>query len=218
MTTKISTTNRILNIKRHFYNLWKQYSILKVSILLLIIFTCFSNCSKNSSPKNYTLSKDGLAFIQLPLGKYFIYKDSATLQSDSVVVTESLSQTISGTSPYPYSADDYTLILSKIDSMGNITTWLSGEANAGVSDVNVYMERLAPNNSGYLFRYPPCNCGTESSISSMVVEGKTYTDVVLTLDTQYDPYSYYWAKGVGLIKCTEMIDSVTKTYTLLRSN
>ncbi len=102
--------------------------------------------------------------------------------------------------------------------MGNITTWLSGEANAVLSDVNIYMLRQVPNNDGHLFRYPPLGDSLELSIPSMVVEGKTYTDVILTSYSQYDAYSYYWAKGVGLIKCTELINSVTKTYTLLRNN
>ena len=146
MLTKISTTNRILNIKKHFFNFWKKHSILKLSILLLIIFTGFSNCSKSSGPiPNYTLSKERLAYIQLTLEKYFIYKASATLQSDSVVVTESSLKSVRnsiGLSTYTaYTADDYTLVLSKIDSLGNITTWLAGEAFAVDSTGNIYMAR-----------------------------------------------------------------------------
>jgi hypothetical protein len=226
MLMKISTTNRKLNIKKQFYNLLKQQSILKVSILLLIIFTCFSSFSKESgsSPSiNYTLSKDGLAYIQLTPGKYFIYKDSATLQLDSVVVTESLLKSVKNYTgginlSSPYTADDYTLILSKINSPGNTIAWLAGEATAADSTGNIYMARQVPSGNGDLFDYPPCNCGPEMNISSMVVEGKTYTDIILTSDSQSDPYSYYWANGVGLIKCTEIVNSVLKTYTLLRHN
>ena len=57
----------------------------------------------------------------------------------------------------------------------------------------------------------------------MVVEGKTYTNIVLTLSSGPGGSSYfyyYWAKGLGLIKRieTQTGGPVTNTYTLLRNN
>lgn len=151
------------------------------------------------------------------IGKYFIYKDSATLKLDSVLVTESLLEPYSTTiGRTPYNEERYTLILSKINSSGKITEWLTGIAYSGVVDSkDIYMTRDITE-GGYFFRYPPCNCGNERNIPAMVVEGKTYTDVILTSDGT--SYSYYWAKGVGLIKRSETNISGMKTYTLLRSN
>lgn len=197
----------------------------RILTFLLIICTFFG-CKKNANNRvTSALPKDGLAYIQFSTGKYFIYKDSATLKSDSVFVTESVLQPISTTIiGVLYNEEQYSLILSKIDSAGKAIEWLSGTANSGPGDSkHIYMIRDdSLNASGYCFRYPPCNCGNEINIPSMMVEGKTYTDVVVTANdsSSYAPSAYYyWAKGIGLIKRSEMDNSgITKTYTLLRSN
>jgi hypothetical protein len=193
------------------------YPIITINLFLLIA-CIFSGCKKNGfAPPNYTFSKDGLAYIQLAVGKYFIYKDSATLKTDSVVVTESLLETVSetGQAPggfgYPYTVQRYSLILSKIDSSGT-TVWLTGNASSELSlGDNVFLLPSDIYTSGYLFRYPP-----DSPISSMTVEGKIYTDVILMANAKS---SYYWAKGVGLIQKSSVDNAgVRKTYTLLRNN
>lgn len=203
-----------------------NYTTITINLLLLIT-CCILGCKKNP-PATYKFPKDGLAYIQLTTGKYFIYKDSATLKTDSVVVTTSLLQTVNGTASsfigsYQYVGEEYFLILSKVDS-GRITEWLNGKAEAlsGVG-VHIYLIPQGPNASGYFFRYPPCNCLGEVNIPVMIVEGKTYSNVVLTTygpqNSIYLPYySYYWAKGVGLIKRSETDTTGTKTYTLLRNN
>ena len=171
--------------------------------------------------------KKRLAYVQLTSGKYFIYKDSATLTTDSVVVTTSLIETVSGTGTsyfgsYLYNSENYSLVLSKI-LPAPTRIWLTGKADALFSPNNsIYMRPKEVNHDGYYFRYPPCNCGDEKYIPSMIVEGKTYNDVILTSGfiqnsiPQY--FSYYWSKGVGLIKRSENNNGISKTYTLLRNN
>jgi hypothetical protein len=214
------------------------YPIIRINIFLLIACIFFSGCKKFNklygiSNYTYTFSSNGLAYIQLSTDKYFIYKDSATLTTDSVVVTQSLLDTVSGTQstifgPEKYTAQEYTLILTKIDSSGT-AVWLSGKASS-LDDLAeyVFLDRLPTSIGGYLFRYPPsggvyqepCNCVIETNIPAITVEGNTYTDVVLTADeySASKKSSYYWAKEVGLIKRSEVNGTDTKTYTLLRHN
>ncbi|MDQ2719081.1 MAG: hypothetical protein M3Z26_04870 [Bacteroidota bacterium] len=129
-------------------------------------------------------------------------------------------ESVSGTTPgffgptFYYTAEVYTLILSKIGS-SNTTAWLSGKADSFGGE-GIYMTPL-DNSGGYLFRDPP-----DSTITTMVVEGKTYTNVILTInpvDLSPEQSTYYWAKGVGLIKSSKLdIAGIRKTYTLLRNN
>ncbi len=51
--------------------------IVKVSLFVVIVCTLYS-CSKSSTSdiKFYQFEKDGLDYVQLSIGKYFIYKDS----------------------------------------------------------------------------------------------------------------------------------------------
>jgi hypothetical protein len=203
-------------------------------IILLVSIGCKKSNRHYSVFNNFTFSKEALDYIKFNPGKYFIYKDSATLTTDSVVVTESLLDTVSGTEDGffgvidHYTAQEYTLILSKIDSSG-ATVWVTGKASSldGYTG-NVYLDRLPTSIGGYLFRYPPgggvyqepCNCVIERNIPAITVEGDTYTDVVLTVDeySASKKSSYYWAKEVGLIKRSEVNGTDTKTYTLLRHN
>ena len=193
------------------------YTIITINVFLLIA-GIFSGCKKNTNlTENFTFSKEGLSYIQFNPGKYFIYKDSTTLTTDSVVVTESLLDTVSGTEngffgvTDHYTAQEYTLMLSKIGSSN--TVWLSGKASSlDEYTGNVYLiPAYIIYTSGYLFRYPP-----DSTISTIMVEGKAYKDVILMANAQS---TYYWAKGVGLIKSSKVdIEGIRKTYTLLRNN
>jgi hypothetical protein len=71
----------------------------------------------------------------------------------------------------------------------------------------------------HLFIFPPYDVSQSGSLLSMQVEGKTYSDIVFTTSpSAYQGYSYYWAKGVGLIKYSSSLNSNRKTYTLIRNN
>jgi hypothetical protein len=190
-------------------------TILKTGIVLLIAYS-FAGCRKHiiSPAPAYLLSKDGLAYIQFNVGKYFIYKDSVANKTDSVVVTQSLFQTYTGVysdTHTKYTGQKYTIVETEIDP-GSTTVWLSATAdsegfptvllNSSVTGNYIFYQTLSPH------------------IPVMVVEGITYTDVNITSSSIGGAAlsSYYWAKGVGLIKRTEIIGTVTNTYTLLRGN
>jgi len=197
-------------------------TIFKICIFLLIVCS-FQGCKKDAGQGlSYALSADALAFIQFSPGKYFIYKDSTANKTDSIVITLSLLQTYNTTTPgwfgstVPVTYQQYTLGMTEIDS-GLTTVWLSG--NTGVQ----YSSRvqLVSSDNAYNFLFQDIT----TNIPVMVVEGKTYTNVNLTSNVLLSGFgadaiisSYYWAKGVGLIKRIETKGLVTQTYTLLRSN
>jgi len=187
----------------------------KISFLLLVAYL-FAGCEKHVIlPDTSLLSKDGLAYIQFNVGKYFIYKDSVANKTDSVVVTQSILQTYKGVYSdvhTTYTGQKYTIVETEIDP-GSTTVWLSATADGeGFPTVLLYS---TGKNGNYLFYET-----LAPHIPVMVVEGKTYTDVNVTYSSiGAAPLSYYyWAKGVGLIKRIETIGSVTNTYTLLRGN
>jgi hypothetical protein len=72
--------------------------------------------SKAAGYEYVTLSPSGLAYIQLRQGEYFIYKDSTTAKTDSVVVTQSMLQQNNSTGLFGVIQNLYSLTLSKIDS------------------------------------------------------------------------------------------------------
>jgi hypothetical protein len=64
-------------------------STLLLSICLACLFACKKDTPRKPATIEYILDPNGLKYIQLRLGQYFIYKDSASGLTDSVVVTES---------------------------------------------------------------------------------------------------------------------------------
>ena len=193
------------------------YVIFKISMLLLIGYS-FWGCKKTQPALSFMLSPDALAYIQFKTGTYFIYKDSAANKTDSVIVTESIVQPYSFTGDgVLYNSQTYTLVLTEINPGVAATVWLSGNDQGGASPRVQLVSAINPLN--YLFQ------DIATNIPSMVVEGKTYTNINLTSGAAGAPgspgsfvTSYYWAKGVGLIKRMETNGTVTNTYTLLRNN
>lgn len=81
----------------------------------------------------------------------------------------------------------------------------------------------------YMFQYPyfTNTIGSQYvfvNIPNITIEGKSYSDVVqLTYSNYQSPSSpsyytstYYWAKGIGIIKRTVTTATSTQTWTLLR--
>jgi len=188
---------------------------------LLVIYS-FSGCKKTEvKPVLNLLPAEGLAYIQAGQGKYFIYRDSVANKTDSVVCTKSLLETYNGTYSdvnVNYTAQRYTIVLSKIDA-GSTSVWLS--AVTGISGPGFQLIASDSSSNGHAIFWD-----YDTIIPTMVVEGKTYTNVSLStipLTSPGNPVSnisswYYWAKGVGLIKRVETNGPVTNIYTLLRSN
>jgi len=197
-------------------------------ITSFIFFICFTGCKKDKVLiPFYPLPADGLAYIQFNTGKYFIYKDSAANKIDSVIVTESLLSGTSGISGpsfvHDYTSQQYTLVLTEAAPVPGLV-WLSGTAPGN----SIEAINLAAPDGHFIFQYFTSNPAVPGIIPTipiplMVVEGKTYTNIVLTLSSGPGGSSYfyyYWAKGLGLIKRieTQTGGPVTNTYTLLRNN
>lgn len=197
------------------------YPLLIITAFLLAAYS-FSGCKKTTvKPILTLLPAEGLAYIQANSGRYFIYRDSVTNKTDSVVCTESLLETYNGTYSdinVNFTAQRYTVVLSKIDA-GVTSVWLG--AATGISGPGFQLISSGGIGSGHTIFWD-----YDTTIPTMVVEGKTYTNVSLStipLTSPGNPVSnisswHYWAKGVGLIKSVEVNGSVTSTYTLVRNN
>lgn len=194
--------------------------------LLLVSILLFSACSKNDNEKVYKLNPDGMRYIQLRQGQYFIYKDSASGTTDSVVVTQSLlteehlDASSSGNrswfreTPQSGRREVYYLSLTRKGGISD-SIWLTGEARGNITN-NV---RFGRGNS-IVFYYP-----SSSPLTSLDVEGKTYNNVIIEKDVVWGDFAYimYWAPNVGLIKIIKSDGSFPwtnrlNTYTLLRHN
>ena len=193
-------------------------SAFKGVIILLLFNACFG-CKKNPIPPlSNPLSTDALAYIKFDVGKYFIYRDSVTNQIDSVVVTQSELQPDNFVSNgITYNNQQYSLIWMEYSPY--LKEWLSGTAPGNLNGRVQLIANDDPNH--YLFQ------DVTTIIPTMVVEGKTYNNVLLTTSSYGSngvsagfttTSANYWVKGVGLIKRSETNNAVTKTWTLLRSN
>ncbi|MEO8769078.1 MAG: hypothetical protein ABI402_03305 [Ferruginibacter sp.] len=211
---------------------------MKYSNSIFLVFTAafFLLCQGCKKDKDvcvdqWSLSDNALSYIKMEQGKYLVYKDSATTQEDSVIVTKSdlYNTFVPGNNSlidYPnHNYESYDLQLTKFDGSGQ-TLWLAGKADANkgyYSSIDtVYVFMVDEIDHFAIFQ------GSESSHSnlSMIVEGKNYDNVVEYIGTNgYDSTDpafrksiCYWAKLRGLIKRTTISGSSIKTYTLLRNN
>jgi len=212
-----------------------------ITMLILASLIMLSSCKKDppgekpSTPvtDSAKFSRDALAYVQLTPGKYFIYKDSTTSSQDSVVVTTSLLSTVyyppSSDAFFKYNAqiqEKFDLILAKFTDSDQVE-WFNGHADAfcGVLGINNNCNSAAVDlMEGGLYAFE----GIYPGNFSVAIEGKTYNNVIIhdswtpTVDIN-DPHYvhniYYWAKGVGIIKRTNITTGgAVKTYTLLRNN
>jgi hypothetical protein len=209
----------ITNLKSKSTNECAFGRFIKISMVIcLLIISTFCSCTKSAQSPQSVIMFDAnqLAYIQLGLGKYFIYKDSVKNETDSIVVTQSSIKTNNNYGEgESYSNQQFNLTLAKIEN--NVSTiWLSGTANAGGGNIDL----VSTNTYGDLYK----SYGT--FIPDMVVEGINYINVILTINDNglspsaagYYHSEYYWTAGTGLIKSTVINNTSTITYTLLRNN
>lgn len=197
-------------------------------------------CKKNKEVQNVypepvanNFSPSSLEYVKLTPGKYLLYKDSASGNLDSVVVTKSEISFNSYPaipaggifSPGSPAHDDYfiKLTITKFSGMSQ-HFWFDGHAWSGSPNddaiVKMYEKDSAANNiHGYIITDPP--------ILSMTVETKTYTDVIKSMafnigdpnNPAYNQTTLYWAKKIGIIKRRIITTGgAVKTYNLLRNN
>lgn len=216
-----------------------------IPLLMLIVF--FVSCKKNidlpAPAIIINFDKAALSYVQIAINKYFIYKDSATGNTDSVVATESSIKNTSvpaipddfntltpGRKAYSY--ERFTLTLSTVKGNGPID-WFYGIANADFlmsydvhsTDFGVLwlseIDRMTNNNKGFVFKHPFV---PGQLTPAMNIEGKDYADVILISSTNgfipsspnYVACSYYWAKGIGIIRRSITTSTGRQTWTLLR--
>jgi hypothetical protein len=212
--------------------------ILVPAILVTISLSVLS-CKKNSHGEQeviINLDKKGLEYINLQTGKYFIYKDSASGESDSVVVTKSSLESNhnpgrSGSNIFdnvpPYTYQSFNLVLTRLKPLP-ATEWFYGitlvPALIYNTDSSFIIFNERDNSSAFAY---PLYYTNGSAIAKMTVEGKTYSDIIefiydnnyVVSDPLYKKTIYYWAKNTGIIKrVTISTGGASKVYTLLRSN
>ncbi len=224
---------------------------MKTLLITISICCLFCSCKKNkmSKPEIYNIrfSADALSYVQLPLNKYFIYKDSASGTFDSVVVTQSSieekyqpeindpGQFISHVPAFNY--QDFTLLLTEYNGASQ-EDWFYGVASnygkgfiiasSDTASLSLLEKDRANNtNLNYVFFYPltPYSSIQENIavIPSINIEGKIYTNVELysnridSTSADYLRSTNYWSKGLGIIKSEIKTSSSVKTETLVRN-
>src|SRR5687767_12546836 len=195
-----------------------KIQIQKACIIVFALFF-FWSCRKSHDNRfddviQVKLSTEGLEYVQLTAGKYFIYKDSASTELDSVIVTKSILENrytpgfnggLFASSPAFFS-EVFSLTLTKID--GAIERiWFKEESSfpsysySSMDNQPVIMHDLYTTS----FCYPVSSCGISTAIESFTVEGKVYDSVIRTTgdngaevsSLDYVSVTSYWAKGVG---------------------
>jgi hypothetical protein len=176
------------------------------TILLLCLFC---SCEKDKAtdqtdPTYIQFSADALAYVQLPINKYFIYKDSASGSTDSVIVTESeveklfqpkdTFQGLFGPLYLPaYYYQDFSLLLTSYSDTSQ-KDWFYGVAESAFplsgnfqTSNSASLSLLEKNRStdnpiNYAFLYPLDTTiyspqEKKSIIPSVIIEGKNYSNV-----------------------------------------
>lgn len=226
----------------------KKFSFSCLVALSLLALSCKKidvggfDLSGNVNPNTVTIHfyQPALDYIQLPVNRYFIYKDSATISLDSVRVTQSIIETNfqAATSGFPGSpatySDVFKLTLTKFQAQTPTNqAWFQGTARCTVfggiisaniidSNINFYNEQ----SNLFLFWYPFSSFGVNqySYMPTMTVEGITYTGVqrffssntLSPTDINYQASVTYWVKGIGIIKKESRTYNSVKTSLLVR--
>ena len=222
--------------------------IMQKNVFLLAIGTLlFISCKKSVDDPRLNIqmnfSKEALAYVQMPANKYYIYKDSATGDTDSVVVAQSsletklmpsLTYNILGfdTHQPAYNYQTFTLLLAKVNGSTS-TDWFYGIADANyfftlknTDTAGVWlMEKHRSTDEFILVVFSPhFTNGNKIIIPNLTIEGKNYSDVVQFTNRRLTPSSqnylastYYWAKGIGIIKRSITTGNTTQTWSLTRN-
>ena len=198
----------------------------------MIFQSCKKDNSANEAQYLVKFSRRALPYVVLTEGKYFIYKDSATSQLDSVIVTTSkMGSTYLPNSPgwfggtnSAFNVESFHLVLIKFDGTSQ-TEWFNGTTFAEPALVADTAATLYLMESDDLFAFIMSGVGVPDL--SVTIEGKTYNNVedftiANGIDINADYYKkkiYFWARSVGIIKRTIITTGGrVKTYTLIRNN
>lgn len=201
-----------------------------ITILGLIILS-FS-CRKDSPPEvaYFRFSPDVKEFVGSGEGKYRIYRDSATGEEDSVLITRSrffdryIEANPDFLTPAHY-LEEFELEMNGQSSLfeglrGNFlqipNTYLPGSDANGIQlirkDNNIAVMHI--DHSG------------NNTLHNVTLHGRVFSEVIKVISTNnlhiadplYREYEYWWARGIGIIYRRIMFESVNKTQTLIRFN
>jgi hypothetical protein len=220
----------------------KQNAAYTTVILVLILFS-LTQCKKSDPPEEvlYTviISPEALPYVQQPIGKYRVYRDSATSMLDSVVVTQSalemhvVPKTTGTWAVQPaFNSQTYSIILTKKNGSPD-SIWFKGNAVTTLDYPPPILDTVPLRlwESGYInndsYYHVVAHIIPPVSSLTKTVEGITYNDVYAYIDEPgvdinhpgYIKRIYYWARGIGLIQRTTIYSGgAIKTYYLVRHN
>lgn len=197
---------------------------MKKIALVCLVFTCLCfACRKQREPETQRLDPAGMKYIQLRPNQFFIYKDSASGKTDSVVVTQSVINIEYQTSggwfgPETVKREMYYLTLVEKGGV-NDSIWIKGKAY-GLGSLSASVT-LQGDSGIFYFSHPVDNWRTDFyMLTTCSIEGVEYPNVIVA-NNVYANFTrgFYWAPLVGLIKVTKTEGSLPRqTYTLLRHN
>ena len=194
------------------------------AIISLCIIGFFPSCHKDNQQNSGTLviPKTALAYLQIPPGRIFAYKDSATGLIDSVrlldyqITTEQQPDYVGwagGMLGYEktYPGYFYEKIEFRLVNLTDSSVWLDAStSNPWCIADHVTLSAtgtLIGNFAATVFIYP-ADSRESFFILNLAVEGKMYKDVIKTGSAAYS--EFYWAKDIGIIK----VAAQNRTYTL----
>lgn len=200
-----------------------------ITITVFILVACKKDKPDviNTPAPTIKLNTAALDFVQLPVGRYFIYKDSATGFIDSVRVTQSIFETFlhkgrTGTNcgwlcfdpgEAAFNFEKYSLTLGSTSQ-----EWFKGIASTDNYYPSYYFNLLGNPavvidtnfNLADAFWYPLQSSGINlyTFLPSLTIEGNIYTEVhqfvynngLPASNAYYKRTVFYWVKGIGIIK------------------
>ncbi len=206
-----------------------------ISATIILLASCAKIEVTSSDETAFYKFNPSIDIINLPLNRYFIYKDSATGVTEFVRVTESIIEKKLDEGYFDWDKDfyyeTYKLTLTKIAGSSQ-ENWFSGFAQSYVF-TGFYGSTI--DNTGFKFYeqgsvLPVFWCPFTSSgnwqytqIPSLTVNGTVYTGVHKFISTNgkqpseagYLQLTCYWVKGIGIIKREIRTDTTVKTFLLV---
>lgn len=182
-----------------------------VAAALLLIL---QSCEKKSVKAYYPIPGEMLSFISHTTGSYYIYKDSATGITDSVIVTASdlvQKKEYSLPSGDTYLADYFHLVLEKASPSGVLSPWLDAEVEK--PGYEAYL-RADIGNGRSLFWFPYYRSQVFEKINAATINGVSYQDVHCF--NMSNGETCWWVRNVGIIKITNLLQTGEQTFTLVR--
>lgn len=178
-----------------------------------------------------------LLYINLPNGRYYIYKDSASGTIDSVITYSKMNwiykSSVAGNPSIPlYYYDTFDLTLANYWSYNPNLIFFKGHASCDsnyknmqvFTDSNFILHNEETNLPAFWCPFTSTGALEYRKISSIIIEGTIYTDVhsfsanneLPLSDVNYLATTFYWLKGIGIIKKEIKTYNSIKTSLLIR--